>query len=136
MSESAEMTHLWEYGSANYSYNPNTSVIDTNWTHHAFPQGFQNYTIEEFWYFASTLTVLSLEYFFDNIRFFFVLVNARDVMKPNVDLVPRYVENMLPMFVFFGAVEILVILIKCRQFPRSNDLIASLSQGIFQECVR
>ena len=101
-------------------------------------------------------------YIIVRIGYLFYLVNPKDCMQKNVWSVPRYVEEvfkieiqryqyikkvtnlhfffflckMLPVFIALGVAENFVRLVKGKPILRTNDTIASISQGIFQECVR
>lgn len=121
--------------------NNTESVLNLNFTnsslvsekHDPLFEHYQNLTILEI---GTTLSVISAQYLLDNIGYFFYAVNPRELMNSDVNLVPRLVEKTLPLFGLFALVETIIILIKCRQMPRSNDVIASMSQGIFQESFR
>ncbi|XP_054162262.1 alkylglycerol monooxygenase-like [Oppia nitens] len=70
------------------------------------------------------------------LRKLFYLVLPSECMYPDIKLVPRYVEEMFPIFVSLIVAENAVRLLKGKSILRINDSIASLGQGVFQECLR
>ncbi|XP_053206897.1 alkylglycerol monooxygenase-like [Panonychus citri] len=75
-------------------------------------------------------------YFFNKVRFLFYLATPWETMYPRLDMVPRYVVEMFPFFVIMSVLENAVRLFTGKGILRTNDSIASLSSGIFQECLR
>lgn len=81
--------------------------------------------------------VLSLSaYIFSRLRFLFYLVWPSETMFHTLDQVPRYVTEMFPVFFMAAILENSIRLLQGRSSIRINESIGSLSQGIFQECLR
>ncbi|CAG2115585.1 unnamed protein product, partial [Medioppia subpectinata] len=57
-------------------------------------------------------------------------------MFETVDDVPRYVAEMFPVFIALAVAENGIRLLKGKSILRPNDTMASIGQGIFQECIR
>ena len=55
--------------------------------------------------------------------------------KISIDLI-RFLRQMFPIFVSLAVVENGVRLLKGKSILRINDSMASLGQGVFQECLR
>ncbi|XP_054156015.1 alkylglycerol monooxygenase-like [Oppia nitens] len=77
-----------------------------------------------------------LNYIYQRIGYLFYLVDPRQCMFEHVYQVPRYVEEMFPVFIALAIAENGLRLVKGKPIYRFNDTIASVGQGIFQECVR
>lgn len=70
------------------------------------------------------------------IRYLFYLVWPSETMFADLFHVPRYVEEMFPVFIMIGFVEIIIRFIQGKVSLKLNQSIASLSAGIFQEAFR
>lgn len=78
----------------------------------------------------------TLLYILVRLRFILYLVWPSDTMFSSLDEVPRYVSEMYAVWMFTATFETIVRIIQGKNACRINETIASVSQGIFQECLR
>lgn len=78
----------------------------------------------------------TLSYIFVRLRFIFYLVWPADTMFSSLDKVPRYVSEMYSVWILTATLEMIVRIVQGKNACRINETICSVSQGIFQECLR